>query len=333
MSLQEVQSTATLLPLEFAPLLKRTRWGGERLGTQLHKLIGVEGDYGESWELSDHPQAPTPIAGGEYAGWTLSQLIQKNPEALYGTGKYYSTFPLLIKFIDATDRLSLQVHPGDTQQERFDASRSGKSEAWVILDAVEGSCIYAGLKPGVTETQLRQHLEQGIVEECLHSYPVQKGDCVYIPSGTLHAIGEGVLLAEVQQTSDVTYRLFDWNRLDQLGNPRPLHITKAFESIDFERGPVDLLQPRVQSAGTHQIEDLLESEYFTIRRHHSPSSFPLKSLNQPQILVVLEGSGQLDCSAETYELFQGKTLLIPASASDCQIHVDDEITFLEVVPT
>ncbi|MCA9020372.1 MAG: hypothetical protein KDA74_09540, partial [Planctomycetaceae bacterium] len=138
MSLQEVQSTATLLPLEFTPLLKRTRWGGERLGTQLHKLIGVEGDYGESWELSDHPQAPTLIAAGEYADWTLSQLIQKNPDALYGTGKYYATFPLLIKFIDATDRLSLQVHPNESAEQNFDAARSGKSEAWVVLDAVEG---------------------------------------------------------------------------------------------------------------------------------------------------------------------------------------------------
>ncbi|WP_339732222.1 type I phosphomannose isomerase catalytic subunit [uncultured Gimesia sp.] len=333
MSLQEVQSTATLLPLEFTPLLKRTRWGGERLGTQLHKMIGVERDYGESWELSDHPQAPTRIASGEYADWTLSQLIQKNPDAVYGTGKYHSTFPLLIKFIDATDRLSLQVHPGDSQQPDFDAARSGKSEAWVILDAIPGSCIYAGLKSGITETELRQHLEQGIVEECLHSYPVKKGDCVYIPSGTLHAIGEGVLLAEVQQTSDVTYRLFDWNRLDQSGNPRPLHIANAFDCIDFERGPVDLLQPRKQSMRVHQVEDLLESEHFTIRRHYSKNSFPLKSLNQPQILVVLEGAGQLDSSTETFELFQGKTLFIPAAASDCQIHVDGEVTFLEVVPT
>ncbi|MCA9016787.1 MAG: class I mannose-6-phosphate isomerase, partial [Planctomycetaceae bacterium] len=257
----------------------------------------------------------------------------KNPDALYGTGKYYATFPLLIKFIDATDRLSLQVHPNESAEQNFDAARSGKSEAWVVLDAVEGSRIYAGLKSGVTESQLRAHLEQGIVEECLHSYPVRKGDCVYIPAGTLHAIGEGVLLAEVQQTSDVTYRLFDWNRLDQSGNPRLLHIENAFKCIDFERGPVDLLQPQKRSAGEHEIEALLECKHFSIRRHHARNTFSLTSLNQAQILIVLEGAGQLDCSAETYELYQGKTLLIPASASDCQIHVDGEITFLEVVPT
>lgn len=332
MSTQEVQSTATLLPLEFTPLLKRTRWGGERLGTQLHKLIGVEGDYGESWELSDHPQAPTLISGGDYSDWTLSRLIQKNPDAMYGTGKYYATFPLLIKFIDATDRLSLQVHPGQTQQLNLDVTRAGKSEAWVILDAAEESRIYAGLKSGITEADLKHHLEQGDVESCLHSYPVKKGDSVYIPSGTLHAIGEGVLLAEVQQTSDVTYRLFDWNRLDHSGNPRPLHVAQAFDSIDFERGPVNLLSPEVRTQGGHQIEDLLEAEFFTIRRHTAKETIPLKSLNQPQILVVLEGAGQLDCSAETYELFQGKTLLIPAASSDCTIHVDDQITFLEVVP-
>jgi mannose-6-phosphate isomerase len=332
MSLQEVQSTATLLPLEFTPLLKRTRWGGERLGTQLHKLIGIEADYGESWELSDHPQAPTLIAGGEYADWTLSQLIRKNPDALYGAGNNYSTFPLLIKFIDATDRLSLQVHPDETRQKNFDATRSGKSEAWVILDANEGSRIYAGLKPGIDEVRLRQHLEQGNVEECLHSYPVKPGDCVFIPAGTLHAIGEGILLVEVQQTSDITFRLFDWDRLDHSGNPRPLHVAKAFESINFERGPVELLEPRMLSRGDHQIEQLLESDYFCIRRHHSRLSFPLASMNQAQILIVLEGAGQLDCGAETYELLEGKTILIPAAASACQIHVDGEITFLEVIP-
>ncbi len=332
MSLQEIPSTATLLPLEFTPLLKRTRWGGERLGTQLHKMIGVQGDFGESWELSDHPQAPTLISGGEYDGWTLSQLIQKNPSSLFGAGEFYDTFPLLIKFIDATDRLSLQVHPDESLLQHFDASRSGKSEAWVILDAAEESCIYAGLKSGVDESQLRAHLDQGRIEDCLHSYSVRRGDCVYIPAGTLHAIGEGILLAEVQQTSDLTYRLFDWNRLDQSGNPRPLHIAKALDCINYERGPVELLQPQLQSSSDHRVELLLESEYFSIRRHYSQQSILHASLNQAQILIVLDGTGQLDCGSETYELLVGKTILIPAAASDCQIHVDGEITFLEVRP-
>jgi len=333
MSLQEISSTATLLPLEFTPLLKRTRWGGERLGTQLHKLIGIEGDFGESWELSDHPQAPTLIAGGEYVDCTLTQLIQKHPNALFGEGSIYATFPLLIKFIDATDRLSLQVHPDESQLRDFDATRSGKSEAWVILDAVEGSRIYAGLKPGVDKIQLQRHLEQGTVEDCLHSYPVKRGDSVFIPAGTLHAIGEGILLAEVQQTSDLTFRLYDWNRLDQSGNPRPLHIGKALDCINFERGPVELLQPQILTSGEHQVELLLESEHFSIRRHHSRQSIPCASPNQAQILIVLEGTGQLDCGAENFELLEGKTILIPASVSDCQIHVDGELTFLEVRPS
>lgn len=332
MSLQEIPSTTTALPLEFTPLLKRTRWGGERLGTQLHKLIGVEGDFGESWELSDHPLAPTLIAGGEYADYTLSQLIQKNQNALFGEGSYYATFPLLIKFIDATDRLSVQVHPDGSYQHNFDAERTGKSEAWVILDAIEGSRIFAGLKSGVDEPRLRRHLEQGTVEECLHSYPVKRGDCVFIPAGTVHAIGEGILLAEVQQTSDLTFRLYDWNRLDQSGNPRPLHLEKALGCINFERGPVELLQPQVLSTGKHEVELLLESEHFSIRRHHSRQSIPHASSNQVQILIVLEGTGQLDCGAETFELLEGKTMLIPAAVSDYQIHVDGELTFLEVRP-
>lgn len=332
MSLQEVQSTATLLPLEFTPLLKRTRWGGERLGTMLHKPIGLEGDYGESWELSDHPEAPTLIASGEFAGCALSEVIRQNPEAMYGAGTCYSTFPLLIKFIDATDRLSLQVHPDDSHQPNFDARKAGKSEAWIILDAAPGSRIYAGLKAGIDEGELRRQLEQGNVEACLHSYPVRPGDSVFIPAGTLHAIGEGILLAEVQQTSDITYRVFDWNRLDQSGQPRPLHVAQAFQSIDFQRGPVDLLQPRLRQLTDHRVEDLLDSSCFTIRRHHAADSMRLPSLNRAQILIVLQGSGQLDCSAETFELNQGKTLLIPAAASDCEILVGSEMTFLEVVP-
>ncbi|QDU49755.1 type I phosphomannose isomerase catalytic subunit [Gimesia panareensis] len=332
MSLQEVQSTATLLPLEFTPLLKRSRWGGERLGTILHKPIGLEGDYGESWELSDHPEAPTLIASGEYAGCTLSEVIGQNPQAMYGAGTCYSTFPLLIKFIDATDRLSLQVHPDDSHQPHFDARKSGKSEAWVILDAAPDSRIYAGLKAGIDADELRTQLEQGRVEACLHSYPVRPGDCVFIPAGTLHAIGEGILLAEVQQTSDITYRLFDWNRLDQSGQPRPLHVEQAFESINFQRGPVDLLKPQLRQVQEHTIEDLLESSCFTIRRHRAARSLRLPSLNRAQILIVLEGTGQLDCSAESYELTQGKTLLVPAAASDCEIIVESEMTFLEVIP-
>jgi len=332
MSLQEVQSTATLLPLEFTPLLKRSRWGGERLGTILHKPIGLEADYGESWELSDHPEAPTLVASGEYAGQTLSEVIVKNPQAMYGTGTCYTTFPLLIKFIDATDRLSLQVHPDDSHFPNFDARKAGKSEAWVILDAAPESRIYAGLKAGITERQLRECLEQGKVEECLHSYLVREGDAVFIPAGTLHAIGEGILLAEVQQTSDITYRLFDWNRLDQTGNPRPVHVEQAFGCINFERGPVDLLEPEQRLAADHRIEDLLESSCFTIRRHRAVNSFQLPALDQAQILIVLEGSGQLDCSAETYELLKGKTLLVPAAASDCEILVESEMTFLEVIP-
>lgn len=332
MSLQEVQSTATLLPLEFTPLLKRARWGGERLGTILQKPIGLEGDFGESWELSDHPEAPTLIASGEYAGSTLSEVIGQNPQAMYGAGTCYSTFPLLIKFIDATDRLSLQVHPDDSHLPDFDARKAGKSEAWVILDAAPDSRIYAGLKAGVDADELRDHLEQGNVEACLHSYPVRPGDCVFIPAGTLHAIGEGILLAEVQQTSDITYRLFDWNRLDQSGQPRPLHVEQAFNSINFQRGPVDLLEPQLRQDADHRVETLLESSCFSIRRHQSASPLRLPSVNRAQILIVLEGTGQLECSAESYELFQGKTLLVPAAASDCQIVVEHEMTFLEVIP-
>jgi len=200
-------------PLKFTPILKRIRWGGRRLGDVLNKPIAAFSDYAESWEICDHGADQSVVENGPWRGKTLQQLVREHADELLGKHRNLSQFPLLLKFLDAHDRLSLQVHPNDAQARRFVPGECGKTEAWVILAADPGSCIYAGLKAGVDERALREALAQGTVEQRLHRLTVVAGDCLYIPAGTVHAIGEGILLAEVQQSSDLTFRLFDWNRV------------------------------------------------------------------------------------------------------------------------
>ncbi|MBS0265706.1 MAG: class I mannose-6-phosphate isomerase, partial [Planctomycetes bacterium] len=214
-------------PLKFTPLLKRIRWGGRRLGELLGKALGNESDYAESWEICDHGVDQSRVASGPFAGLTLQELVQQQGHQLFGPGCIETQFPLLIKFLDANDRLSVQVHPNDEQAHAFLPWERGKTEAWVILSADPGSCVYAGLKSGVTRESLMQALQAGSVEECLHKLPVAPGDCIFVPAGTVHAIGEGIVLAEVQQSSNLTFRLFDWNRLGQDGRPRQLHIEES----------------------------------------------------------------------------------------------------------
>ncbi len=189
---------------------------------------------------------------------------------LCGTERRLHQFPLLVQFLDASDRLSVQVHPNDVQARFFDPNENGKTEAWVILDAKPDSRIYAGLKRSLDPFRLQRHLAAGTVEECLHSYAVRAGDCVFIPAGTVHAIGEGILLAEVQQSSDLTFRLHDWGRLGMDGQPRPLHVEESLACIDFDRGPVDPVVSRLQNGAT---EELVSSEFFTLRRHTTHDSF------------------------------------------------------------
>lgn len=320
--------------LEFEPVLKRIRWGGRRLGTVLNKPIGNETDYAESWEVSCHSNGPSVIANGPFAGRTLQKFVEQCPDELLGTTRRDDAFPLLIKFLDATDRLSVQVHPDDAQASQFEPGANGKTEAWVILDAEPDSRLYVGLKEGVDVDRLRAALEAGNVEDCLHTITVQPGDCVFIPAGTVHAIGEGILLAEVQQSSDITFRLYDWGRVGTDGQPRELHIEEAISCIDFNRGPVDPVAPRVDSTASPRMETLVESEYFTMRRHTSDTAFDLPPVQSFRVLMTLGGAGVVSVDGAESRLSQGKTVLIPACAERPRIDPDKGvIQLLEAVVT
>lgn len=317
--------------LRFTPLLKRLRWGGRRLGTMLHKPVGEGDDYAESWELCDHGADQSIVAGGPFAGWPLCRLVQERGAELLGRHAGIRQFPLLLKYLDACDRLSVQVHPNDEQARVRRPGELGKTEAWVILDADRGSVIYAGLKRGVTRDALAATIENGTVEECLHRIPVSGGDCLFIPAGTVHAIGEGVLLAEVQQSSDLTYRLFDWNRVGADGNPRPLHIEEALACIDFERGPVSKTVSRVLANDRgHLVEELVRCPYFNLLRHTATGPIVIPADGRCHALMLLDGQLQTGDQEDSPILERGSTLLVPASFLPRSVAPGEKSVFLEV---
>lgn len=305
-------------PIRFEPLLKRIRWGGTRLGTVLRKPLGSETDYAESWEISDHGEDQSIVSEGPLAGQTLQQLLIDHNEELLGRHAGMTQFPLLIKFLDANDRLSVQVHPNDELAREFDPTENGKTEAWVIVAAEPGSRLYAGLQDGVDATTLRQSLADGNIEDCLHSFEVRAGDCVFIPAGTVHAIAEGILLAEVQQSSDMTFRLHDWGRVGTDGQPREVHIDESFRCIDFARGPVH----RTASQRLTNGEELVTCDYFTMRRYSGPGHVPMIRDNRFHVLMGLAGTSTVICGKTFTPLRFGETLLLPAQRPDTRIESD-----------
>lgn len=317
-----------MLPLEFQPLLKRIRWGGRRL-ERLGKQLGTENDYAESWELSDHGQDQSRVIAGEYEGWTLYRLVNERNQELFGRHAGLKQFPLLIKLLDANDRLSVQVHPNDEQAKQYNPDENGKTEAWVIVDAQPGSRLYAGLKEGVTPDQLRQASKDGSVEQLLHSFEVVPGECVFIPAGTVHAIGEGILLAEVQQMSNITFRLYDWGKLGPDGQPRPVHIEESIACTDFSRGPVNPVKPKRKEYLGGLLDELVECDYFVMRRHIVERNHRIPTDNRFHVLMVLKGTGDLVCGDAAMRFPTGRTALIPASCPDVTIHPLEEMTVLE----
>ena len=305
-------------PLLFEPLIKCIRWGGTRLGSVLGKEIGAAQDAAESWELVDHGEDQSVVTAGDpdYIGWTLHRLVTERREELFGCDERWrdvSQYPLLIKFLDACDTLSVQVHPNDAQAKQYDPAEDGKTECWVILQADPGSVIYAGLEAGVDRDAFLAALEADEVEHCLHQLSVQPGDCVFIPAGTVHAIGAGVVLAEIQQSSDLTFRLHDWGRLGSDGKPRRLHIEQALACIDFACGPVGP-QTAIPLADSPDrlSEELVRCDYFTLLRHTIAGNQEFPAEDCCRALLVIDGSVELQSGDCSLKLSKGQTCLVPA---------------------
>jgi len=325
-------STVPLYPLRFEPILRRLIWGGRRLGTVLHKPIGDGSDYAESWEISDYKDQVSIVQEGGLAGTTIRTLIGSRRQELLGSALGpRDEFPLLVKYIDAAQSLSVQVHPNDEIGRKL-ANDNGKTETWVILDVEPGSVIYSGLNKGVGPGELTAAIGSGDVERLLHRVEARSGDCIVIEAGTVHAIGAGVLLAEIQEMSDATFRVYDWGRLGDDGKPRPLHIPQALESIDFGRGPVDPIVPEAEPiAGGGTRERLSRSKYFALERLKLEQPESVGTDDRFTILMGLEGSSDVEHDGTCLRLDFGQTLLLPAGLGHCLISPRGKATVLTCI--
>jgi mannose-6-phosphate isomerase len=303
-----------LYPLRFRLLVRRYIWGNRRLETCLGKPLGPGNDYAESWEVCDHGADQSVVEQGPLAGTTLGELVLQRGAELLGRHHPQSRFPLLVKFLDAAKALSVQVHPNDAQAARMNPPDLGKTEAWYILSAEPGSRIYAGLQVGVDQPQLENAIRQGTCEKVLHSFEPKAGDCLFIPAGTVHALGAGLLVAEIQQSSDTTYRLYDWNRVGPDGRPRPLHVEQGMAVVDFQRGPVAPVESQpTDSPCRHR---LVACDKFIMDRWDFANPQTIGGDDRFHIVCVLEGEIHIDGDPHSAPLRKGGTALLPASL-DC----------------
>jgi mannose-6-phosphate isomerase len=312
-------SPAPLYPLRFEPILKELIWGGRRLESVLGKSLGPGDHYAESWELADHGDDVSRVAEGPLEGTGLRDLIRERGRELLGPALGpRDQFPLLVKFLDAHQALSVQVHPDDALGRKL-ADDNGKTEAWVVIHAEPGGLIYAGLRPGVTRDAFAAAIEAGTVEPLLHRFHPEPGDCILIPAGTVHAIGAGVVLAEIQQMSDATFRVYDWGRLGADGKPRPLHVAQALESTNYEAGPVDPVRPEVEPARGGTRERLARCPYFAFERLRLEGRMAVGSAERFTILLGLGGTAEVWHGGAGARLGLGQTLLLPAALGECAI--------------
>jgi mannose-6-phosphate isomerase len=297
--------TMKVCPLEFEPIYKQRIWGGQRLREVFGKDLPAGQKIGESWELADLPEDKSVIANGELAGQTLHWAIEQYPKEITGDENFSLPFPLLIKILDAEDVLSVQVHP-DPETCRRMGKGDPKTECWYVISAEPGAVIYKGLKKGVTKEKFAKAIDDGTVAEMLAKLPVRAGECHFLPAGTAHAIGPGLLIAEIQTPSDTTYRLFDWNRVDDAGKARELHVAEALESIHFDQSSEELY---VTTIGM-----LADCEYFTIDKGHQGKNCELLlAARRMETIIILSGYGTiLGLEGGVVEFKAGDCLLIPA---------------------
>jgi len=320
---------SNLGPLHFQPLLKRIRWGGTRLGTELGKSLDGHDDIAESWEIVDHGEDQSVVTSGPLAGWKLCDIVKTHGKELFGKPTH-SQFPLLIKFLDANDRLSLQVHPDDRLATTYAPNENGKTEAWVILETTSESKIWLGLKAGVDRGQLADAIERDRLEEVVHTVTPKPGDCFFVPAGTVHAIGEGILLAEVQQSSDLTFRLHDWGRLGTDGQPREIHVQESLDCTDFQRGPLNAVTPTDLSTDQQQVQELVRCSYFGIESHTSAQEVTIDPAGHFRVVMMLTGGGLYRTGEHSGRIRLGETVLIPAETPEVIFSPETKSTWLEI---
>lgn len=317
-------SGEVLYPLRFKPIFQYRLWGGRALGPFLGAALPGDGPIGEAWILSDRADFSSVIANGPLAGQTLSELMRQRKADILGQhAARFARFPLLLKFLDVEKMLSVQVHPRDDQSELIPDGDTGKTEAWIVLQAREGARIYAGLKPGTTASQLAS-LTAANADNCLPSFTPHAGQAVMIEAGTVHSLGDGVLVFEVQENSDTTFRLFDWDHIDpKTGKPRPLQIDKALAAINFAQGPI---KPLADCGSA----ELLRDSHFHVTRWRQSGSFTVGAAGEPRVLVCAQGAGRIVDGEMEVAMKRGDVVLLPAAVGACRFCPDEPVTVFEI---
>jgi len=324
-------SEIPLYPLRFEPIYQYRLWGGRRLAHLLSAPLPDKGPIGEAWILTDRDDHRSLVANGPLKGKNLQELIKQFPEEMLGKLAGHShRFPLLLKFLDVSKTLSVQVHPPDAYKELIPPGETGKTEAWVVLQAGPEARIYAGLKPGATAEVLQQAITKGTVSEQLAHFIPTVGQAVLIPAGTVHALND-VVVFEVQENSDVTFRLFDWNHVDpQTNRPRPLQIDQALACINFKRGEVVPKTPVVEMAKPIQRERLMQCDHFGVWRIQGEAPFTVGAASLPRVLVCLAGEGRLKQGGVDCDFAQGDVVFLPAVIGACFCHPHGAVNVLEI---
>lgn len=319
-----------MYPLKFNDIFKSVIWGGDKIG-RFKGITLTQESVGESWEISDVKGNVSVVKNGADAGMSLDDLIRRDGTQLLGkhvAERFGSTFPLLIKFIDARDNLSIQVHPNDLLAQERHNSR-GKTEMWYIIDAEPGAGLYSGFSQQITPDEYVRRVADDTITDVLAFHPVKKGDVFFLPAGRIHAIGKGIFIAEIQQTSDITYRIYDYNRVGADGKPRQLHTDLAKDAIDYKL--YDDLKTTYTPA-LNQAVELVSCPYFTtsVLRIENSVTRPVAAHDSFSVYICMEGAATLtDSNGNTIELHRGETYLIPAATTEVTLTPHDSALLLE----
>ena len=325
-----------LYPLTFEPRFRDYLWGGRNLEAFGRRLPA--GIVAESWDISGHPSSPTPIDAGPYQGRLLTELLDELGLDLVGVHNQRALergrFPLLVKLLDANQDLSVQVHPDDDYAQKHEGGELGKTEMWYVLRAVPGARLIYGLRRGITRERFVQALQAGTLESCLHYLPVQAGDAIFIPAGTVHALLAGLVVAEIQQNSDTTYRVYDWNRVGPDGQPRPLHIEKALEVIDFSQVEPGPYAPQLVEAREEvQREVISRCQYFTVEKVRLASGVTWAGHCTGETFEIwgcIEGECRITWAGDPVPLSPVRFVLLPAALGQFAVEARSPSTLLRV---
>ncbi|NGX31442.1 MAG: putative mannose-6-phosphate isomerase GmuF [Chlamydiae bacterium] len=314
-----------LYPMQLMPSFKDYIWGGQKLKTLFQKQTSMD-PVAESWEVSVRDEGMSVVRNGEYQGKTLKQVWEYLKEEL--VGRHADPFPLLVKLIDAKEMLSVQVHPNEKIAKKLDSE--AKNESWLILDCETDSHLYLGFKEGVAKEDVQKAFLDNTIESLLRKMPVQKNQVCFIPAGTVHAIGKGCVILEVQQSSDTSYRLYDWNRLGKEGKKRDLHIKQAMLALDVNLRPQIFEMEKIEQIEDSQRYLILQTPYFTIEKWSVKEYVKIPHIQTTfEVFFIQKGKGKISANT-TVDVQMGETVLVPAKIPSIELQTEDEIEVVRI---